>query len=477
MSADLREALIEAKKHIEALEAEITRLMAPPNGIATVQKVVAKDKILVAGPQGSVLLEPGEKLDIKKLRPGDLVSINGAGQIVESLDVPLAGPEATVKRVFEDSDMLELEGAMGGALIFKGRVEKEVKAGDTVKLDRSGTVALEVIPKDIQEHSVETATGVEWKDIGGQELAVSILKEAIEGPLKHTALYKAYGKKPLKGVLMSGPPGCGKTLIAKATANAVREAHGGKEAQTGFIYVKGPEVLNMWVGNTEAQIRSLFQRAREHKEAHGYPAVLFIDEADAILGKRGTSAGSVLASTVVPTFLAEMDGLTDSGAFVLLATNRPDVLDPAIVREGRIDRKVVVGRPDQESAVQILKIHLSKTKLDDTATTLATCAASRLYDPANVLYRVSLKAKGVKVFTMQHLVSGAMLAGVVDAATSVAIRRDLAKGKPSGLNREDMEEAVDGILKANRNLNHDDDLMLFAEHHGDEIQAVQRMAA
>lgn len=466
-----------ALAQIKILEAEIERLLAPPHSLRTVLKIVDKEKklVLVSG-DGIVSLPPEMKL--KDLKVGSLVTVNGAGAVVDKIDLPLAGATATVRRVFE-GDMMEIEGGIGSGagLIFKGLVAECVKPGDNVQLDRTSSVALRLVPKDRSAHSVETATGVCWADIGGQEDAKAALQEAVEGPIKQAKLYKAYGKKPLKGVLLYGPPGCGKTLLAKAVATAIREAHEAEDAETSFIYVKGPEVLNMWVGNTEAQIRGLFARAREHKELHGYPAVLFIDEADAILGKRGSHSASILSSTIVPSFLAEMDGLADSGAFVLLATNRQDILDPAIVREGRIDRKVGVGRPGMREAAQILRIHLSKTKVQDDIDDLAGVAAADLYSEDHTLYRVGLKGKGVKTFHLRHLISGAMLAGVVDQATSFAIQRDSESGKASGLSTPDLKKAVLSIVKANRDLNHDDDLLAFGEAEGAEVEAVQKIAA
>lgn len=472
-----KSTLEKAAEHIRALEEEIERLSTPPLQLRTVLKVLDDEQVLGSG-DAIVKLPPTMKA--KTLKPGTLVTVNGIGAIVDKIDINLAGMTTTVKRVF-DGDMMEIEGGMGsgGGLIFKGLVASEVKPGDLVQLDRTGSVALKIVPKDKTSYSVETATGVCWDDIGGQEQAKAALREAVEGPIKHSKLFKAYGKSPLKGVLLSGPPGCGKTMLAKAVANSIREAHGADESSNAFIYVKGPEVLNMWVGNTESQIRGLFARAREHKELYGYPAVIFIDEADAILGKRGSQHGSVLSSTIVPTFLAEMDGLSDSGAFVLLATNRQDILDPAIVREGRIDRKVVVSRPEMKESAQILKIHLLKTKVKDDADELAGTAAAELFSDSHLLYRVGLKDKGAKPFHVRHLVSGAMLAGVVDMATSIAIRRDSEGGKEraSGLIKADIEQAVVDIVKANRNLNHDDALESFAETHGAEIEAVQRVAA
>ena len=476
-----KELLIQAREHIVLLEGELNRLLEPPNQISTICELVQHpdgDRILLAGGGSKwpviVLAPPDPKLR-KKLKPGVLVTINGTGAVVEVFEHSLPGPEATVKRVLA-SGMLELE---QGMQVYAGSVK--AKPGDLILMDATGTVALQLVKKDVSAFAVETATGVTWADIGGQEEAKLTLREAIEGPILHSKLYEGYGKRSIKGLLLSGPPGCGKTLLAKAAANTIQEAHGKNEAETAFIYVKGPEVLNMWVGNTEAQIRGLFARAKEHKEAHGYPALIFIDEADAILGKRGSSHGSVLGTTIVPTFLAEMDGMADSGAFVLLATNRPDTLDPAVVREGRIDRKVTVRRPSIQDAAQILSIHLCKSKLKDDVTDLAGRAATDLFSERHVLYRVSFTGKGTHEFHIRNLVSGAMLAGVVDVAVSLAIQRDIATKvtKPSGLIKQDMQAAILQVVGANKGLNHDDALMDFADMHGcsaQQIAAVQKVA-
>lgn len=478
MTQQEKELFEKMKEQIQMMEADLQQLMAPPSQLATVLELLPDNLVLLSGPV--IVLMPERREVLKKLKVGVQVLVNGAGAIIDVISVVLPGTEATVRRVFADSPQMEIEaGGLGAMLIHKGLVEDCVKPGDTVQVDRTGSIALKIIPKDNKAYSIETATGVTWADIGGQDEAKQALQEAISGPTKHASLWKGYNKRRIKGALLWGPPGCGKTLVAKAAANAIREAHCASDDNTAFIYVKGPEVLNMWVGNTEASIRGLFKRAKEHHEEHGYPAVLFIDEADAILGKRGTGHSSILSSTIVPTFLAEMDGMSDSGAFVLLATNRPDTLDPAVVRDGRIDKKVGVHRPQLRDSAQILKIHLSKTKVQDDINELAGTAAADLYSDDHLFYQVGLDRKGVHQFYFRNLVSGAMLAGIVDAATSLAIERDVAAGarKASGLVKDDMVLAVRQIVKSNRGLDHTDELRLFADGLGGEIATVQRLAA
>src|SRR5208283_4208865 len=175
-------------------------------------------------------------------------------------------------------------------------------------------------------------------------------KEAIELPFTHKDIFAHYNKKPPKGLLLYGPPGCGKTLVGKATTNSLANIFGAKAISSGFIYVKGPEILNMYVGESGRRIREIFQRGRKHFDKYKFPAVIFIDEAEAVLSERGTSRSSDVDKTIVPMFLSEMDGLDENHAIVMLATNRPKMLDPAVVREGRVDRHIKVSRPTVETA-------------------------------------------------------------------------------------------------------------------------------
>lgn len=201
-------------------------------------------------------------------------------------------------------------------------------------MDPSGLVVVRDLGKDTQRFSLNQPSTVTWDDIGGLVDAKQQMLEAVELPWKHPDLYAHYGKKPLRGVLLYGPPGCGKTMLGAAAASSLARTHGKDQIESGYLYVKGPEILDPFVGVTEATIRELFERGRAHEKAHGYPATLFIDEADAILGKRGGNGpnSSIIDHTVVAQFLSEMDGLDKNGTIVILATNRADILDPAVTR-------------------------------------------------------------------------------------------------------------------------------------------------
>lgn len=313
---------------------------------------------------------------------------------------------------------------------------KKVERGDRVLVDTQMSVVIKNLGKQKDEFKADVESiNVTWDSIGGQKLAKTEMQEAIEGPIKHREIFQAYGKKTIKGILLYGPPGCGKTMLAKAAATSLASLHG-KSTSSGYIYIKGPEVLNKYVGQSEETIRTLFARARDHFKKEGYPAVLFIDEADAILGARGTeSRVAGMEKTIVPMFLAEMDGLDEHGPLVLLATNRSDSLDPAVVRDGRIDRKIEVTRPSENDAVEIFKMYLKdKPICEATKPEYAKVFAKELFES-------SLKSR----------VCGALIAGLVDQSVSIAMRRDIADGvkKVTGLTMSDITEAVESVTAQN----------------------------
>lgn len=323
----------------------------------------------------------------------------------------------------------------------------ELKAGDAVVVDDSMSFVIRRAVGITEELHLDDATGISWDDIGGHEEAKEAIREAIEYPIRHAELYRGYAKAPAKGVLLYGPPGCGKTLLARAAATALRDAHGGS-APGGFISVKGPEILDKFVGSSEAAIRGLFESARRYKQKTGHPAVVFIDEADALLGKRSGMGRTLVGmeQTIVPAFLAEMDGVEDSGAFVMLSTNRPDVLDSAVIRDGRIDRKIYIGRPTPTTALAILKLAMRGRPVAQGQTVDRVCelAIEHAFGDEPVVQEVGLLAGTPVRLRLRDVISGAILAGIANRATDRAIRRDRAAraAGPSGISTEDLAVAV-----------------------------------
>jgi proteasome-associated ATPase len=435
----------------------------------------------------AIVLFDGKEVEVtlppeKEVRVGDTAKLSTQTlQIVDVVETKFAGEIVGVQRVL-DSASSEVEFQGGTRAVYNGRFDGKLKAGDRVVLDPSGLVIIRNLGQEDRKDdffAFTENTNVTWDDIGGLIDAKREMIEAIELPYRFGQFYSFYGKKPLKGVLLYGPPGCGKTMLGKAAATSLSKLHEGKGTDTCFMYIKAPEILNKFIGASEANIRRIFAAARRHKEQHGYPAVVFIDEADAILRKRGTGMSFDMERTIVPMFLAEMDGFDESGAIVMLATNRADTLDPAIVREGRISRKIKISRPDAPTGIDLFRLKLEGIPLYNGSThqQLAEMAAKNLFSPERVLYHAVDAKREKHPFLFANLVSGAMIAEIVDQATSLAMHRDIAAGKPTGMKAEDLSEAIDCAFRQNRDLNHDDDLNLFSEQLGTRIVALERPAA
>lgn len=341
-----------------------------------------------------------------------------------------------------------------------------MRVGDRLVLEPGLVYAVGSLGRPPPAHAdVVAEVDVSWDDVGGQEEAKSQLWETVELPHEHPELYRAYGKRPPRGVLLYGPPGTGKTMLGKATATSLGRRHGRTSlARGGFVYVKGPEVVTKWVGETEGHVRGLFDAAREFRREHGYPAVLFFDEADALFGQRDRGPTMTLNATVVPQFLSEMDGLGPSEVVLLLATNRPDLLDAAVTREGRVDRKIRVGRPSPDDAARILQIHLRGilTAPGEDVLGIARRVVDRLYEPGSLRVR----DYGPLQLELRHLVGGALLAEVVQQATTAALRRDVKEGRAAdagGLRGEDLLAALESIRRGQRDLDHSQVLYELAE--------------
>jgi proteasome-associated ATPase len=421
---------------------------------------------------GDQVVEVPTPIDFRdEIRRGSTVLIEQQGRIVGLTGNPPRGNAVFVVERMVGDDSVEIQ-AQGGKAVVATRM-RDLQPGDRVLLTSDGHVAVEKLPAVASTMEYSEPTGVSWGDVGGCAEAKRALMEAVVEPYKHAEVYRRHGHKPPKGVLLFGPPGNGKTMLGKASATALAELHGRKAG--GFIYVKGPEILNKWVGASEAGVREIFAAARRHKREHGFPPVVFIDEADAIFGKRdGEYRAGGMERTIVPAFLAEMDGIDDSSALLVLATNRPEALDAAVVRDGRIDRRVRVGRPTREDAREILGMLLLRRRTEGPPDALAQAAVHRIWASPKAIYMLRSKSGKDRRVGLGEMVSGAILAGVVSRAAAMAIRREVETGQEQSLTEGDVCAAVDETALEMRHVDNNEVLAEVAREMGEDLIRVDR---
>src|SRR6266700_4236086 len=355
----------EARQAIEKMDAIIEKLRSPAFRVGTLLMPIQPDQahVCVGGTDYVCRIDP--QIPLAGLQVGQRVLLNEAFAVVQGLGFDRNGPIVRIDELLSDGRLRigQESGLMPLVLQRSALLSKEkLKPGLDVRLDVNQRVALEVIGMGKRvERSLETVTELPWSSIGGQEEAVQAIRDTIELPFLHRDLFKRFEHTVPKGFLLYGPPGCGKTLLGKATAYNLRQQ---LKVQTGvdhpefFLHVKGPEILNMWVGESERQVRDLFTQCRE-RAAEGALAFLFIDEAESLLGTRRSGRFNSILSTLVPMFCTEMDGLEPlQNVVVILASNRADLIDPAILRPGRVDRKIKVKRPDLDGVQHIFEIYL-----------------------------------------------------------------------------------------------------------------------
>lgn len=345
----------------------------------------------------------------------------------------------------------------------------------TISSPKGESAAYRTARKTVEKYLLTAELDVAWNEVIGNEAARTALVEVIEAPKLHAELYAHYGQKPLKGVLLHGPPGCGKTMFAKAAASVIGKLHG-KQAE--LIKINGPEIQSPYVGITEQTIREIFAFARIYAKEKGHPLTIFIDEADAILPSRDGRSAPWHASNVA-AFLAEMDGLETSGAFVILATNRPEAIDAALLRDGRCDRKIKVERPSREAAREILLRGLTAAPIaggTDQLEAVTNAALAAFYSSDRVIGNVRVgrgKDAVDNPFHLHRIVNGAMLVGLVERAKGIAFRRDLAAGVRSGIGPADLVAAIDEVERENKGLDHSYALAEFIETiaagHGETV--------
>lgn len=450
---ELEEIQDQARDALEQMDGALSKLRTPAFRVGSFMAPVPPDRALVSVNGTDYVCQVDPLVPMTQVRVGDRVLLNEAYAVVDLMGIDRSGPIARIDQVLSDGRIRVGSEMTGGSqvLLRSGALSKEkLKPGMEVRLDSSQKIALEILGMEKRvERSLETVTEMPWERIGGQDEAVRMIRETIEFPFLHQDLYKKFEHTAPKGFLLHGPPGCGKTLLGKATAYNLREQirkETGEDRPEFFLSVKGPEVLNMWVGESERQVRDLFAQCRE-KAAEGALAFLFIDEAESILGVRRSGRHSSILSTLVPMFCAEMDGIEPlSNVIIILASNRADLIDPAILRPGRIDRKIRVRRPGREQAREIYSIYLKDSlPLAESKAAILDAIVEEHFakTPRNSFLEVVHRSGKRSQLYRGDLASGAIIAAIVERAKGIAIRRAVGDPDNASLTREDLSAAFE----------------------------------
>jgi proteasome-associated ATPase len=464
--------LQEAKQQIELLKEEVDKLCAPPNGYGVYLRS-NKDgtaEIIVDGKAMRVNVHPN--VDVSHFEEGQLVVLNEAFNVVEGAGFTQRGEICSISEILGDGRAVVLGHTDDERVVtLASPLRRErLKVGDNLLVDTRTQYAFEKMPKSsVEEVALEEVPDVTYAQIGGLGEQVQILRDAIELPYLHPDVFAEHKLHPPKGILLYGPPGCGKTLIAKAVANSLAkriEEKTGRQTPAYFLNVKGPELLNKYVGETEHKIREVFKRARE-KANEDVPVVIFFDEMDSLFRMRGSGISSDMEATVVAQFLSEIDGVEAlKNVIVIGASNRQDLIDPAVLRPGRLDLKVKVSRPDKPAAFEIftkyftpdLPLHPTmRGRYGDDAAKIVEAmlreTIEKMYSTGdeNKFLEVTYAKGEREIFYFKDFSSGAMIENIVARAKKMAVKRVIADGE-RGIKIEDLHQAVRDEFKENEDL-------------------------
>jgi len=475
--------LREAREHIATLRDEVEKLTRPPSAYGSVVGVNDDGTIdvLTSGRKMRVTHHPAIEAD--DIERGNEVVLNESMNIVLVRRAESTGEVVTLKEVMED----------GVRAIVTGRADEE---RDLLRCDSRTNLLIERLPQpEVDDLLLEEVPDISYSDIGGLDSQIELIADAVELPFLHSELFAEHQLPAPKGILLYGPPGCGKTLIAKAVANSlakkVAAKTGGDKGRSYFINIKGPELLNKYVGETERQIRLVFQRAREKSE-EGWPVIVFFDEMDSMFRTRGSGISSDMESTIVPQLLAEIDGVEGlRNVIVIGATNREDLIDPAILRPGRLDVKIKIERPNEAAARQIFGRYLTTdlplegvsdgAKTEAVVTELIQAAAAEMYsvEASNRFLEVTYQNGDKEVLYFKDFSSGAMIENIVRRAKKLSIKRILAGGS-RGICLDDMVQSIRQEFKEHEDLpntTNPDDWARISGKKGERIVFIRTLIA
>lgn len=497
--------LREAREHIAALREEVDKLTQPPSAYGTYMGANDDGSVDVfsGGRKMRVSLHPD--LDVKTMMRGQEVVLNDSLNIVLARSPEGSGEVVTLREVLEDGHRALVVGRadeervveMGEGLLAT-RDTVRLRAGDSMLMDsRTGLLLEKLARPEVEELVLEEVPDVDYDDVGGLDRQIEDIKDAVELPFLHRELFGEYHLPAPKGILLYGPPGCGKTLIAKAVANSlskkVSEVTGKPAARSYFLNIKGPELLNKYVGETERQIRMVFQRAREKAE-EGVPVIIFFDEMDSLFRTRGTGISSDMESTIVPQLLAEIDGVESlRNVIVIGASNREDLIDPAILRPGRLDVKIKIERPDEGAAERIFARYLTTSvpldvgevdslgggDPDKAVRAMIEQTVTAMYSTGdeNRFLEITYQSGEKDVMFFKDFSSGAMIENIVRRAKKLAIKRQIA-GEGRGVRTSDLLDSIKQEFREHEDLpntTNPDDWLKISGKKGERIVYVRTL--